>query len=180
MIFIGTCGYSDYKPGQGCKDHYKSKIQAYADAYSAVEINKTFYKPRMRKTAARWREEAGDELVIAMKAGESELDIVWEHRGDYLAHPDVLKSIFQETGAVHATDILRRRPISRAGSAYVRLHGLNEREFDYRYIYSRNELERLADELEWADEQYDSVLCLFNNESMYDNADTLKEILAAG
>ena len=30
-----------------------------------------------------------------------------------------------------------------------------------------------------ADEKYATVLCLFNNESMYENADTLKEILAA-
>ncbi len=259
MIHVGTCGYGDYKPGKDWKERYDSKIQAYADRYSVLEINKTFYSLPMEKTAARWREEAGDELIISVKAWQavshptssptwrkrtdklSETQIeefgnlaqnpsveeawrrtvstaralragqillqtpaqfnyteenerrvreflrrakdsgmqpVWEPRGDWNEHPDVLRSIFEESGAAQAVDILRRRPLSTGGLAYVRLHGLNEKEFNYRYSYGEEELKRLADELRWVEENYGTVLCLFNNESMYENADRLKELLA--
>jgi len=259
MIYVGTCGYSDYRPGQGWKEKYKSKIQAYANRYSVLELNKSFYKLPMQKTAARWREEAGKDLLISVKAwqaithptksptwrkrkeklsekqieefgnlawnesvreawnatletagaleasmiliqtsaqfgyseenekrvrtflseaAKSGLQIVWEPRGDWIEHPDVLGLIFQETGAVHATDILRRRPMSSGDLAYIRLHGLNEREFNYRYTYSREELTRLAGELKWAEQNYGTVVCLFNNESMYENADSLKKLLS--
>ena len=258
MIHVGTCGYGDYRPGKGWKERYRSKIQAYADRFSVLEINKTFYSLPMEKTASRWREEAGDELIISVKAWqavthptgsptwrkrteklsetqmeefgnlaknssvedawartvatakalragqillqtpakfghseenekrvrdflekakESGMQPVWEPRGDWNEHQDVLQSIFEETGATHAVDILRRRPLSGGVLAYVRLHGLNEREFNYRYTYGEEELKRLADELRRADENYETVLCLFNNEGMYENAHRLKELL---
>lgn len=108
------------------------------------------------------------------------IPIVWEPRGDWLEHSDVLKSIFDDHGVVHATDLLRRPPLSSAGPAYVRLHGLNEREFNYRYDYHKEEIERLATELRKLEETCEEVFCLFNNENMYENADTLKEILSNG
>lgn len=106
--------------------------------------------------------------------------IVWEPRGDWNEHPDALKAIFRDYGIVHAADILRRRPLSPpepassqnaspsgggSGLAYVRLHGLNTREYNYRYTYSREELKRLADALREIEENCGTVYCLFNKEA---------------
>lgn len=271
MIHVGTCGYGDYRPGEGWKERYSSKLEAYADAYSLLELNRTFYSLPMEKTAARWRSETGESLQISVKAWqaithptdsptwrkrkgklsekqleefgnlgwndsvrdawektlttaqaveartiliqtpakfgcteenetrvrdffsraaesletseksgvqENSIRLAWEPRGDWLEHPDFLASIFEEYGLIHAHDVLRRGPLSNTGPAYVRLHGLGRREFDYRYNYSEQELRRLADELEWLEEGYGEVFCLFNNENMYENADRVKEILA--
>lgn len=52
MIKIGTCGYGCYNPGKNWKERYKSKLQA----YSVCELNRTFYKLPMRKTAEQWRQ----------------------------------------------------------------------------------------------------------------------------
>lgn len=258
MIRIGTCGYGDFKPGRGWKERYRSKLQAYADHYRVLELNKSFYSLPMEKTALRWREEAGEELEITVKAwmavthptdsmvwrkrtdklterqmeefgklrwndsvreawqstaavaralqariilvqtpgkfgysSENEelarrffreasaegLRIAWEPRGDWLEHPDAVQGICRDTGIIHATDVLRRLPLSQGDLAYCRLHGLNEKEFNYRYTYSKEELQRLADTLRRLEEEHGEVLCLLNNEGMYENADTLKELL---
>ncbi len=52
-IKIGTCGYGYYDPGEGWKEEYKSKLQAYTDEFETGEINKTFYKLPMEKTAKK-------------------------------------------------------------------------------------------------------------------------------
>ena len=41
-----------------------------------------------------------------------------------------------------------------------------------------DELQQLADSLQWAEEEYVTVLCFCNNESMFENADTLKSLLS--
>jgi uncharacterized protein YecE (DUF72 family) len=259
MIRIGTCGYSDFKPGGNWKEHYPSKLAAYADRYRVLELNKSFYGLPMEKTARRWREEAGEELEIIVKAWmaithptdsmvwrkrkeklseqqlqefgnlhwnesvqaaweqtvgvaqamkarcvlvqtpagfgysreherqarnffhqarRADLGIAWEPRGDWLEEPAAVKRICKEEGVIHATDVLRRKPLSDARFVYCRLHGLNEKEFNYRYTYSRKELEQLAEELTALARESDELYCLFNNEGMYENADSLKEMLA--
>jgi uncharacterized protein YecE (DUF72 family) len=260
MIRIGSCGYSDFKPGSGWKERYPSKLAAYANRYRVLELNKSFYSLPMEKTARRWREEAGEELEITVKAwmavthptdspvwrkrkdtlsgqqleefgnlrwnesvrdawertvataralrarvilvqtpakfgygGENEqqarrffqeasrngIRIAWEPRGDWLEHPGAVEGICRDFGVLHATDVLRRMPLSGGEPAYCRLHGLNEKEFNYRYTYSREELERLAAVLRQLDDRHGEVFCLFNNEGMYENADTLKGLLGS-
>lgn len=56
-VLVGTCGYSRYDPGEGWKERYESKLQAYSDAFRAVELNRTFYELPMVETAERWRRE---------------------------------------------------------------------------------------------------------------------------
>ncbi|MEF8873396.1 MAG: DUF72 domain-containing protein [Candidatus Thermoplasmatota archaeon] len=70
-IKIGTCGYSYYDPGEGWKDRYESKLQAYTDEFETVEINKTFYKLPMVKTAERWKENASGDFEFNLKAWQA-------------------------------------------------------------------------------------------------------------
>ncbi len=71
MIKIGTCGYRYYKPGEDWEENYKSKLQAYSDAYPCVEINRTFYSLPKLETAKRWSEEAYEDFEFTMKAWQA-------------------------------------------------------------------------------------------------------------
>jgi uncharacterized protein YecE (DUF72 family) len=71
MIRIGTCGYGYYIPGQNWKEKYQNKLQAYTYAFDVGELNRTFYKLPMKKTAKRWREEADSDFEFTVKAWQA-------------------------------------------------------------------------------------------------------------
>ena len=68
---IGTCGYGYYKPKDSWKEKYESKLQAYSDSFETVEINKTFYKLPMVKTAEKWKDNAFEDFVFNFKAWQA-------------------------------------------------------------------------------------------------------------
>lgn len=70
-IKVGTCGYGYYNPPEGWKGKYESKLQAYSDAFEVGEINRTFYKLPMKRTAERWRREAFDGFEFTLKAWQA-------------------------------------------------------------------------------------------------------------
>lgn len=70
-IKVGTCGYGYYNPSENWKEKYESKLQAYSEAFEVGEINKTFYKLPMVKTAERWRREAFDDFEFTLKAWQA-------------------------------------------------------------------------------------------------------------
>ena len=70
-IKIGACGYGSYQPPANWKQKYKSKLQAYSDAYEVVELNRTFYKLPMVKTAERWRKEVNKNFEFTLKAWQA-------------------------------------------------------------------------------------------------------------
>ena len=258
MVRIGTCGYSRYQPQGGWKSRYKDKLQAFADAFPAVELNRTFYKLPMVKTAKKWREEVPEEFAFTVKAWQAithptsgvtwrkrkekltpeqerefgylnphavvfdawdetaavaetlrapvvllqtpsgfgpndrnlgnlraflrEIDrhgmeIAWEPRGEWNNHLDSIGELCEELRVIHVVDLLRREPQSTGETAYVRLHGLNERETDNDYDYSEEELRELARRLEELEQRYETVYCMFNNFEMYPNAQRLMELI---
>jgi len=257
-IKVGTCGYGFYRPPEGRKSGFKSKLQSYSHEFQVCELNRTFYRLPAVKTAERWREEARkgfeftlkawqaithptssptwrragvklspeqernygmlrptkenfeawdrtrevaealearicvvqcparfgctDENVENMRRFFSEIDrggllIAWEPRGDWNDNPERIRGLCDELGLIHVVDPMRRDPLSEHPVAYLRLHGLNPREFDYRYDYSRDELEELARKLGELARKHREVYCLFNNFEMYKNARELMEIL---
>ena len=259
MIRIGTCGYSRYQPEGEWKSRYNDKLQAYADSFDAVELNRTFYKLPMTKTAGRWRKEVPEEFVFTVKAwqaithptsgvtwrkrkeklSQEELDgygnlnptrvvfdaweqtcsvareprapvvllqtpssfspeeqnvenlrefaskverhgmkIAWEPRGEWNNRLDLVEELCSQLDLIHVADIMRREPRSAGDTAYIRLHGLNERETDYDYDYKEEELQELARQLRKLESRYTRVYCMFNNYEMYSNALRLEEILS--
>ncbi len=68
---IGTAGWSRFPAPENWKDNHESKLQAFADEYPAVEVNRTFYSLPQEKTARRWRKEAGSSFVFCMKAWQA-------------------------------------------------------------------------------------------------------------
>jgi uncharacterized protein YecE (DUF72 family) len=111
------------------------------------------------------------------KIDRGELLLAWEPRGDWKNHPQEIEKLCEELELIHVVDLMRREPLSKHQVAYVRLHGLNPREYDYKYEYSREELEELARRLKKLGKKHKEVYCMFNNYVMYDSAMGLKRIL---
>jgi uncharacterized protein YecE (DUF72 family) len=105
------------------------------------------------------------------------LDPAWEPRGDWNEHPEKIEALCRDLGLIHVVDLMRREPLSDQRIAYIRLHGLNRKEYDYRYDYSDSELEELAEKLTRLGRRHDTVYCMFNNDNMFANAHTLMTLL---
>jgi uncharacterized protein YecE (DUF72 family) len=103
--------------------------------------------------------------------------VCWEPRGDWNKNSDKIRKICSELDLVHVVDLMRREPVSAHEVNYVRLHGLNPREFDYRYEYSDEELLRLKVRVLRLEERSRKVYVLFNNTNMAADAKRLKEIM---
>jgi uncharacterized protein YecE (DUF72 family) len=93
--------------------------------------------------------------------------LAWEPRGEWLEKKSLTKSLLERLDLIHVVDPFWDQPLTR-GIYYFRLHGLEKR-YNYRYVYSREDLkklERLIEGLEGAEEVY----VLFNNMKMYESA----------
>lgn len=104
--------------------------------------------------------------------------VCWEPRGDWNESPSKIESICSELDMVHVVDLMRRKPVSEHEVNYIRLHGLNPREFDYRYRYSDEELVHLKEKVLRLEERSRKVYVLFNNTNMADDARRLREMVS--
>lgn len=110
-VRVGTCGYRWYEPGEGWKEEYESKLQAYtADpAFDLVELNTTFYSLPQQSTAERWRDEAADDFEFAVKGWQAIThkwrSPTWNGERDDVEDDDALDS--DEVGGLRPTDSVR-------------------------------------------------------------------------
>lgn len=105
------------------------------------------------------------------------LEVAWEPRGDWNQHLEKVKDICDSLNLIHIVDLMRREPVSSHSTAYIRLHGLNPKEYNYNYEYSEKELQELAEKLRKLEKKHPTIYCLFNNFAMFENAPRLMEIL---
>lgn len=70
-VLVGTCGYGYYSPGAGWKETYESKLAAFADEFSLLELNSTFYELPQVSTARRWRREVCSGFAVTTKAWQA-------------------------------------------------------------------------------------------------------------
>lgn len=226
--------------------------------FSLVEVQQTFYKLPMVKTAERWRAEAPEEFEFSIKAWQAlthlstsptwrrsglkpeelerrqygwlrptrdnfeawkrtkeiadaldarvcviqcppnfkctkenaenmrkffskidrgKLVLAWEPRGDWKEHPEEITKLCEKLELVHVVDLMRREPVSKHPIAYIRLHGLSPREYDYNYDYSMAELKQLAARTKRLVKTHREVYIMFNNYQLYKNAAQLMKIL---
>lgn len=248
MIKVGCCGWGFFKGG----------LKAFMQSFPLVEVQQTFYKLPMVKTAERWRAEAPKGFEFTVKAWQAithlpssptwrrsgiklteelkdkygwlrptrenleawrktkeicealearicliqcppnfkytkenvanmrrflgkidrgGLELAWEPRGDWKEYPKEIERLCEELGLIHVVDPLRREPLSKHPIAYLRLHGLNPREYDYRYDYSKAELKRLASKVKGLEREHREVYVMFNNTELYKNAKEFMELL---
>ncbi len=100
--------------------------------------------------------------------------IGWEPRGRSFENIAALKDIFKETGIVHVYDPFRRDPLVKCEISYIRLHGIGNRDTNYGYRYTENDLKELINKKLSGMSQ---VYVMFNNIYMFENAKELKEII---
>jgi uncharacterized protein YecE (DUF72 family) len=115
--------------------------------------------------------------IFFEKIDHKGLEIAWEPRGDWKREKKKVKEICDDLGLIHVVDLMRYEPVSEHPITYVRLHGLNPREYDYNYNYTEEELKQLSERIIKLEETGKEVYCLFNNYEMYSNARSLKEII---
>ena len=90
------------------------------------------------------KENAENMQKFFSKINRGELVLAWEPRGDWNEHPEDITRLCEELELIHVVDLMRREPLSKHPIAYIRLHGLNPREYDYNYKYSTVELKLLS------------------------------------
>ena len=86
-------------------------------------------------------------------------ELAWEPRGDWNQKPSKIKEICDDLGLIHVVDIMRRNPVSGHKTAYIRLHGLNKKEYDYNYSYSKDEIEEIGEKIKVLADVKDKVYC---------------------
>lgn len=111
------------------------------------------------------------------KINRGNLALAWEPRGDWKDNPKEIEKLCEELDLIHVVDLMRREPVSEHAIAYIRLHGLNPREYDYNYKYSNAELSQLASKVQALAKKHRETYILFNNFSMYEDAKRLQKIL---
>jgi uncharacterized protein YecE (DUF72 family) len=111
------------------------------------------------------------------KINRGELALAWEPRGDWKAHPEEITKLCEELEFIHVVDLMCREPVSKHPIAYIRLHGLNPREYNYNYGYSLAELKQLVSKTRTLTKKHSEVYILFNNFEMYENAVQLMRLL---
>jgi len=92
---------------------------------------------------------------------------IWEPRGEW--EDRMVENLCEELGLIPCLDLFGKSLFKRE-LVYVRLHGKT----GYRYSYSEEDLLQLFDRVRFYPEAY----LLFNNLSMYENAQYLNELLS--
>ncbi len=108
------------------------------------------------------------------------LDLAWEPRGEWKNQTDRVAEMCGELDLLHVIDPLRYEPVDEHATSYLRLHGLNEDEYDYDYDYSDDELDELANRLRTWSDRRTTQYCMFNNFGKFDDAARLHATLEDG
>ncbi|WFO75777.1 DUF72 domain-containing protein [Desulfurococcaceae archaeon MEX13E-LK6-19] len=106
-----------------------------------------------------------------------EIVIGWEPRGQWLTANAIhdLEKILNEYNVVHIVDLFKHEPVTR-NLLYTRLHGIGKGEVNYRYKYTDDDLNRLANIIMKLGLSRNYVL--FNNVYMFNDALRFKEMLS--
>jgi uncharacterized protein YecE (DUF72 family) len=105
--------------------------------------------------------------------------VAWEPRGDWIMKTHLIRKLCNQLGIVHVVDVLRRDPASIASLVYCRLHGLGDRELNYTYQYTGNDLQQLARKLSSIEKQgCQEAYVLFNNVTMFEDAKRFSRLVS--
>lgn len=118
----------------------------------------------------RFSEENVQGVKDFFRSAKRDVLVAWEPRGTWAEHELQTGRLCRELALIHVVDFLRRRPSFVQDIAYVRLHGLNPREYDYEYRYTENDLSELLNKLRSLEPNVSEAYVLFNNVAMLEDA----------
>lgn len=161
--------YGNFKPTKEVDDSWKYTLSAAKILRSQFIVVQTpaSFKPteeNIENLKKFFQEKPRDNIIVG-----------WEPRGAWYNNQELLSSLLKELKLVHIVDPLKRPVLFHTETYYFRLHGLGRGDVNYRYKYTTEDLERLAEILENLSGKRAYVM--FNNVYMYDNALEFKEML---
>jgi uncharacterized protein YecE (DUF72 family) len=107
------------------------------------------------------------------------LILAWEPRGNWLAKSQLIRKLCDKLRLVHVVDLLRRDPAASARLVYCRLHGLGEREVNYTYRYTDDDLQQLAGKLSTLEKSgCQEAYIMLNNVSMFEDAKRFSKFIS--
>jgi len=107
------------------------------------------------------------------------LVIAWEPRGNWVEKPKLIRRLCDQLGIVHVVDLLRRDPSSSPSLVYCRLHGLGNRQVNYTYRHTGDDLKQLARKLSYLEKiGCQEAYILFNNVSMFEDAKRFSKMIS--
>jgi uncharacterized protein YecE (DUF72 family) len=127
---------------------------------------------------------ASPENVRNLKRFLTEVDrrglvIAWEPRGNWVEKPQLVRRLCKQLGIVHVVDLLRRDPSCSLSLVYSRLHGLGNREVNYTYRYTNEDLKQLARKLSSLEKiGCQEAYILFNNVNMFEDAKRFSKLIS--
>ncbi len=156
----------------------KENIEAFKSVVKIAEILKANIIVLQTPSSMPFNNESinwVDEFFKEVKNIAKGIHIGWEPRGEWSRQREVLEQILCKHRVIHVVDIFKNTPLCLPnGILYIRLHGLDG-EINYRYKYSDEDLNRLADMIDSL--SYSEAYIMFNNVYMFDDAKRLKKIL---
>ena len=106
--------------------------------------------------------------------------IGWEPRGTWLQNPGKVAEIVSRfKNLVHVVDPFKTLPAVDKDIAYFRLHGIGEGEVNYRYRYTDQDLQKLAEIVKEIMKKSREAYVMFNNVYMAQDAQRFKELVKA-
>ena len=107
------------------------------------------------------------------------LVIVWEPRGNWVEKPKLIRRLCDLLGIVHVVDLFRQDPFSSLSLVYCRLHGLGNRQVNYSYRHTNDDLKQLARKLSYLEKTgCQEAYVLFNNVSMFEDAKRFSKMIS--
>ena len=70
-VYVGLAGWANPPDTREVRGKGQSHLSYYAQHFSCVEINSSFYRPHLRTTYARWRDETPAEFLFSVKMPRS-------------------------------------------------------------------------------------------------------------
>jgi len=128
--------------------------------------------------------QAGPQNVRNLKRFLTEVDrrriiVAWEPRGNWVEKPQLIRRLCDQLGIVHVVDLFRRDPSSSLRLVYSRLHGLGNRQVNYTYRYTGEDLKQLVRKLLSLEKTgCQEAYILFNNVSMLEDAKRFSKLIS--
>ncbi len=115
------------------------------------------------------------EEALSIISGKNIL-LGWEPRGEWSRNTGVLEKILSRYGVIHIVDLFKKKPVSIPQNIlYSRLHGIGEREVNYKYKYSDEDFGKLVEIL--GEIEFNEAYILFNNIYMFEDGLRFKEYI---
>jgi uncharacterized protein YecE (DUF72 family) len=104
--------------------------------------------------------------------------IGWEPRGTWLQNKEkIIDVVTRFKSVIHVVDPFKTLPVVDKETTYFRLHGIGEKDVNYRYKYTQQDFEKLLKIIKIVKNKSSDIYILFNNIYMAQDAQEFKSMI---